>query len=260
MCCLVFVYFLHFSIDCNFFFYWLSGIVRPHFVQFAQSIPSKVVHKRKQHKYKHKEQSNIPKSSGLNDFAAALINSQSNKPLLWCRQAKCGKNCLCCIYMSKHKESTTYCTCTRTHSNTPHTSASNEVPINHSWNIFVLDMKSFGNHPLPTSAAVQRAEGGKRTGKKEPLPIVAEECLWGPIKACFRGLPVMSASFSRVPPTHGSIVCVLASHVLSLCHPAESVTPGSKSKLNLILIHLIEEPDPKVEAVFDLLQGIGRKD
>lgn len=59
----------------------------------------------------------------------------------------------------------------------PHTSAYNEVPINHSWNIFVLDMKSFGNHPLPTSAAVQRAEESKRTGKKEPLPIVAEECL-----------------------------------------------------------------------------------
>lgn len=44
------------------------------------------------------------------------------------------------------------------------------------------------------------------------------------------------------------------------CHPAETVTPGSKSKLNLILIHLIEEPDLKVETVFDLLQGMGRKD
>lgn len=55
--------------------------------------------------------------------------------------------------------------------------------------------------------------------------------------------------FLCVPPTHGSIVCVLAPHVLSLCHPAENVTLGSKSKLNLILIHLIEEANPQVESL-----------
>lgn len=53
--------------------------------------------------------------------------------------------------------------------------------------------------------------------------------------------------FIYVPPTHGSIVCVLAPHVRSLCHTAENVTLGSKSKLNLILIHLIEEPNPEAE-------------
>ena len=45
-----------------------------------------------------------------------------------------------------------------------------------------------------------------------------------------------------------------------LCHPAESVTTGIKSKLNLILIRLIEHPDLKVGAVFDLEEGRGVKD
>lgn len=64
-------------------------------------------------------------------------------------------------------------------------------------------------------------------------------------------------------PAYGSIVCVFWSLTCSpspLFHSAEIVTPGSKSKLNLILIHLIEKPDPKVQAVFDLMQGMERKD
>ena len=139
-------------------------------------------------------------------------------------------------------------------SNTPDTYVSNKSNIYHSLNIFLFSMKQ----------QFKETEERRWTWKKEPLPIVAEECPWGPIKACFRGLPVMRASFSPVCPPHPweHCMCLGPSRALPslLCHPAESVTPGSKSKLNLILIHLIEEPDPKVEAVFDLLEGMERKD
>ena len=46
----------------------------------------------------------------------------------------------------------------------------------------------------------------------------------------------------------------------ALCLPAmPPCREGFKSKLNLILIHLIEEPDLEAEAVFDLVEGTGAK-
>lgn len=114
--------------------------------------------------------------------------------------------------------------------------------------------KHFCFHLAITSAAVQRAKESKWTGEKRATVY----CCWRmPLRTHYGWGPPFPLSASH-PWEH--CACVLAPHVLSLCHPAENVTPGSKSKLNLILIHLIEEPDPKVEAVFDLLQGMGRKD
>lgn len=92
---------------------------------------------------------------------------------------------------------------------------------------------------------------------------VGEEAVWPPPlqpPCCTKAVRVHEGLFPGppcdggllflcVPPTHGSIVCVLAPHVLFLCHPAENVTLGSKSKVNLILIHLIEEANPQVESL-----------
>lgn len=116
-------------------------------------------------------------------------------------------------------------------------------------------MKSFGNHPLPYLCSSSKSRGKQTNREKRATAYCWEECLWGPIKECFRGLLVMRASFSPVSLPPMGALCVFFPLT---CSPR--VTPGSKSKLNLILIHLIEEPDPKVRAVFDLLQGMGRKD
>lgn len=143
-------------------------------------------------------------------------------------------------------------TCTWTHrSNTPDTYVAHESFINSQFEYFCFGYE----------AAVQRAEESRRAGKKSHCLLLLKNASEDLLRHVSGASQWWGPPFPLCPP-HPWEHCVgpLTCSPSLLCHPAESVTTGSKSKLNLILIHLIEEPDPKVEAVFDLLEGMERKD
>ncbi len=105
---------------------------------------------------------------------------------------------------------------------------------------------------LSTSSGPE-AKGSRK--KAELLPFVPHKRLWLAINTCFRGLQIQGAPFHGSPSfcrTASSISGSLTCSFSLPCFPTENVTMGSKSKLDLILIRLIEEPNPKVEGGFDL--------